>query len=197
MPQGMSVRKTQEKWNRRHSRAEGEGAPARVLTENLHLLPLHGTVLDLACGRGVNACYLAEQTGLSVVAWDISDVAVERLLSEAGRRGLTIGAQVRDVLQHPPAPNSFHAIVVAHFLDRRLTQALIDALCPGGMLFYQTFTRTAVNDKGPSNPEMRLGDGELLTLFQQLRLRVYREEGRAGDTRQGWRNLAMLVAEKI
>lgn len=193
----MTSHETRKKWNHRHSQADGIGEPANVLIENLHLLPQSGSILDLACGRGGNALYLAEKTRLSIDAWDISDVAVDRVESEAKVRGLSVNTQVRDISLNPPKPNSFNAIVVTHFLDRALAPALIDALCLGGLLFYQTFTQTAVSRGGPSNPKMCLGEGELLKLFQQLRLRVYREEGVLGDVKRGWRNLAMLVAEKV
>jgi len=189
--------KVREKWNGRHRQMDGAGKPAKVLTENLHLLPLAGNALDLACGRGGNALYLAKNTRLSVDAWDISDVAIDRVKSEANNRGLAINAQVRNISLHPPKPNSFDLIVVTHFLDRALVPALMDALCSGGLLFYQTFTQTAVSHEGPSNPGMRLKDNELLELFQPLCLRVYREEGLCGNVKQGWRNLALLVAEKI
>ncbi len=189
--------KVREKWNCRHSQANDAGKPAKVLVENLHLLPLGGNALDLACGRGGNAFCLAEKTRLSVDAWDISDVAIDRVGSEANSRGLTVNAQVRNISLHPPKPDSFDLIVVTHFLDRALVPALIGALRPGGLLFYQTFTQTAVSHEGPSNPGMRLKDNELLELFQPLCVRVYREEGLLGNVKQGWRNLALLVAEKI
>ncbi len=196
MQKDMTAHRARKKWNHHHSQVDGVSKPAKVLAENLHLLPRCGSVLDLACGRGGNALYLAEKTRLSVDAWDISDVAVDRVKSEAKIRGLSINTQVRDVSLHPPKPNSFDVIVVTHFLDRALVPALADALCLGGLLLYQTFTQTAVSRGGPSNPNMRLSEGELLELFQHLRLRVYREEGTLGDVKQGWRNLAMLVAEK-
>jgi len=189
--------KVREKWNHRHGQADGISKPARVLVENLHLLPLNGHALDLACGRGGNAFYLAEKTKLNVDAWDISDIAIDRVRSEANAREQTINTQVRDISLHPPESNSFDVIVVTHFLDRDLAPALMDALCLGGLLFYQTFTQTAVSNEGPSSPAMRLKDNELLKLFQPLCVRAYREEGLLGDVKQGWRNLAMLVAEKI
>ncbi len=49
-----------EKWNRRYAEADGSGEPARVLTENIHLLTPGGKALDLACGRGANALIMAE-----------------------------------------------------------------------------------------------------------------------------------------
>jgi len=197
MPKETAEDRIREKWNQRHGYVDGVSQPAKVLTENLHLLPPSGKVLDLACGLGGNALYLAENTKLSVDAWDISDVAIERVRSEAAARGLTVNAQVKNVSLLPLKPNSFNVIVVTHFLERDLAPVLIDALCPGGVLFYQTFTQTSVSDEGPSSPAMRLEDNELLKLFRPLCVRVYREEGLLGDVKQGWRDLAMLVAEKM
>jgi tellurite methyltransferase len=66
------------------------------------------------------------------------------------------------------------------------------------LLFYQTFMHTR-NDysRGPKNPEFCLMDNELLHLFADLQLIVYREEGDIGDTTQGFRDEAMLIARKI
>ncbi|MET0012860.1 MAG: methyltransferase domain-containing protein [Sedimenticola sp.] len=182
-------------WDRRHAAAEGLGEPARVLEENLHLLPPGGDALDLACGRGVNAMLLA-QAGLNVTAWDSSVVAIARLDEAANEAGLKILAEVRDVVDAPPEPGSFDVIVVSHFLDRSLVQAISAALRRGGLLFYQTFSEERVSDAGPSNPGFRLADNELLTMFDSLHVRVYREEGRLGELSRGWRDRAMLVAEK-
>ena len=185
----------QQKWDLRHAKATDPGQPARVLEENLHLLPSQGKALDLACGRGVNAFMLA-QAGLKVTAWDNSPVAIARLLHQAEALGLSINAQVRDVIEAPPEPSSFNLILVSYFLERKLTPALIDALRPGGLLLYQTFSRERVTDCGPSNIQYRLKNNELLSLFKQLTIRVYREEGSLGDLTKGCRDLAMLVAQK-
>ncbi len=183
------------KWNRRHAEARGPGDPARVLRENAHLLPPCGEALDLACGRGASALLLAA-LGLRVTAWDISPVAVQGVAAEAARRSLGVRAEVRDVIARPPAPESFDVILVSHFLDRTLVPALIGALRPDGLLYYQTFVRNVLSPQGPSNPRFRLADNELLALFAALALRVYREEGRAGDLTRGARDLAMLVGQK-
>ncbi|MET0085379.1 MAG: methyltransferase domain-containing protein [Sedimenticola sp.] len=186
---------TRPDWDRRHAAAEGLGEPARVLEENRHLLPPGGDALDLACGRGVNAMLLA-QAGLNVTAWDSSVVAIARLDEAANEAGLKILAEVRDVVDAPPEPGSFDVILVSHFLDRSLVQAISVALRRGGLLFYQTFSEERVSDAGPSNPGFRLADNELLTMFDSLHVRVYREEGRLGELSRGWRDRAMLVAEK-
>lgn len=183
------------KWDRRHAQHAEPPAAARVLAENRHLLPDTGDALDLACGLGGNALYLAE-CGLRTTAWDLSPVAIDKLRHRAAERGLAIDTAVRDVIAEPPPPTGFDVIVVSWFLDRSLTPALIDALRSGGLLFYQTFTVAKVEAIGPDNPDFLLGEGELLELFRPLRVRVYREEGRIGDIERGFRNAALLVAEK-
>ena len=172
-----------------------ESYPAKVLLDYIHLLPKSGTALDLACGLGANALRLA-QSGLETWAWDRSSVAIDKLKSEALRLQLKLHAQVRDVEIEPFIPTQFDVIVVSHFLDRSLTEALITALKPDGLLFYQTFTRIKVENTGPTNPGFRLDSNELLDLFDKLHIVVYHEEGRIGDLDKGWRNQALLVAQK-
>jgi tellurite methyltransferase len=64
------------------------------------------------------------------------------------------------------------------------------------LVFYQTFTREKSADCGPSNPAYLLEENELLRLFSGLRILAYREEGNVGDVAQGFRNEAMIVAQK-
>lgn len=191
----MSDDKTRERWDSRYRDAGAPHAPAKVLLDNTHLLPRAGTALDLACGLGGNALFLAAR-GLKTYAWDISPVAVEKLNALAQKDGLAVIAEVKDALRDPIPPARFDVVVVAHYLERALTQPLIQALRPGGLLFYQTFTRTAVGNAGPEKDEWRLADGELLTMFAPLRPLVYREEGLVGDTTGGFRDKALLVAIK-
>lgn len=183
------------KWDQRYAEARQLPDPARVLSDNLHLLPAAGTALDLGCGLGANALLLAGR-GLETRAWDISPVAIERLREFAGNRGLMVHGEVRDVEARPPLPESFDVIVAAHFLERGLAPALMAALRPGGVLFYETWTRTRVDDTGPASEAFRLADNELLELFRPLRLLFYREEGRVGDLSRGFRNKAQLVAQR-
>lgn len=194
MAHNARMTKDTAKWDVRYGDA-AETPPARVLSENVHLLPHRGTALDLACGLGANALLLAAR-GLEVFAWDSSGVAIDKLRTLAQARSLTLQAEVRDVVQHPPEPGRFDVIAVSHFLDRDLTPHLIAALRADGLVFYQTFTHGRVNERGPRNPDYLLADGELLAMFAQLQLMVYREEGIVGDTDQGFRGQALLVARK-
>ncbi|MCC5811931.1 MAG: class I SAM-dependent methyltransferase [Ectothiorhodospiraceae bacterium] len=183
-----------QRWDARYRNATPQAAAAaEVLRDNLHLLPARGSALDLASGLGGNAQLLARH-GLATEAWDLSPVAIDALNAFAGREALSLKGVVRDVVAEPPAAGSFDVIVVSRFLERSLCQHLEQALRPGGLLFYQTFTRLKVQGLGPANPEFLLGQGELLRLFPHLDPVVYREERDLGDHRRGFRDQALLVA---
>ncbi len=187
---------TRQKWDDIYTRGSGAPAqPCHLLNDNAHLLPAAGTALEIACGLGGNALFLASQ-GLQVEAWDISPVAVDNLARQATEMGLQVTTAVRDILQQPPDSGSYDVIVVSHFLDRDLIPQLIKILRPGGLIFYQTFTRTCVSSAGPSQAIYRLADNELLRFFSDFHLLFYREEGVQGDTTHGFRDLAQLVARK-
>jgi SAM-dependent methyltransferase len=185
----------QVKWDARYREVSAWPEPAKVLRDYQHLLPAQGRTLEIACGLGSNALLLA-QHGLHVSAWDISPVAIGRLQQRAAELHLEVNAAVRDVEQSPPPPGEFDVIVISHFLHRPLFPFLRAALRPGGLFFYQTFTRDRVDDIGPRNPDYRLAENELLALCTGLTLRAYREEGRCGDLAKGMRNEALLVAQK-
>lgn len=185
------------KWDQKYlEAAQQQGTAVEVLQENLHLLPRDGKALELACGLGTNALLLSAH-GLETYAWDISPVAIDRLHELAQEHGLHVRGEARDILQQPPMPDSFDVIVVSYFLDRTLIPHIKNTLRPNGLLFYQTFTRARVSDAGPQNEAFRLADNELLKLFRDMRILVYREEGRIGDLESGLRDEAYIVAQKI
>ncbi len=184
------------KWDRIYTDSSGKPTePCEALAAHFHLLPAGGDALDLACGRGGNALYLAAR-GYTTWAWDVSAVAIQALSEQARRNGLRLNAEQRDVTAKPPVEDSFDIIVVSHFLDRNLAPAICAALREHGLLFYQTFIREKVAATGPNNPAYRLEANELLRLFQSLHIIYYHEEGTTGDTGQGFRNEAMLVGQK-
>lgn len=192
----MSSSQLKDKWDSRYRESDiSDATPATVLKENTYLLPDKGIALDMGCGLGANAILLAHNN-LSVVAWDISEIAIGKLNQYAKQQGLDINAQMRDVEIDSLEKNFFDVIVIAHFLERSLTQQIIDALKPGGLLFYQTFTQTKVSAQGPTRLEYRLANNELLTMFSDLQILVYREEGTTGDTTKGFRDQALLIAKK-
>lgn len=181
-------------WNQRYTaRAEDVPPICDVLLEHRHLLPATGKALDLACGRGGSALFLAKQ-GLTTYAWDYAETALLPLQQHANDLQLPLITECRDVIQQPPAAAQFDVIVVCHFLARELCSAIQQALRPGGLLFYQTFCQTRVTTQGPRRPAFRLADNELIHLFSELTIVFYREEGLLGDTRHGFRDRAQLIA---
>lgn len=188
---------TKHKWNRIYSqRSNLPGPPASVLTENAYLLPKSGNALDLACGLGANALFLAEH-GLTTDAWDISIVALQNLSAEAGRQGRNINTRACNIDANCLLNYTYDVITVTRFLDRSLALAIIKALNTGGLLFYQTFTREKATPQGPSTPDYLLAPNELLKLFSPLRVVFYRENGMIGDLNSGLRNEAQLVGLKL
>jgi len=170
-----------QKWNTRYRAQVGQSvSPCRVLSDHAGLLPRQGTALDLACGRGGNAQLLA-QKGLTTSAWDISVVAINELKKMAQTAGLDIDCCVSDVTIKSPAPASFDVIVVSYFLERGQASALVQALRPGGLLYFQTFIGEQSDGHGPKSPEFRLKSNELLNLFSRLKVIYYDESGQIID----------------
>lgn len=165
--------------------------PARWLTDHAHLLPSSGTALDVACGRGRHALWLAER-GLSVRAMDRDGDAVEALRAEAQRRGLPILAEQHDLENGDAGLGAGIAdvIVVVHYLHRPLFPALIRALRPDGLLIYETFTHAQALRGKPTNPAFLLASGELIQLVQPLDV-IASREGVFED-----RDVASVVAKK-
>ena len=186
-----------EKWDRIYqTKDHGYKQAAQVLIEYQYLLPESGKALDLACGLGANALLLAA-LNLETHAWDNSKEAIIKLDQKAKGFNINLTTEVRDVINNPPAQDTFDIIVVNHFLERQITKYLIKALRKNGLIFYQTFTKDKVSDTGPKNPDYLLDKNELLTLFNGLNILVYREEGSVGDKNKGLRNEAMLVAQNV
>ncbi len=187
---------TREKWDKIYSKSREQVATATaVVRENLHLLPELGVGLELACGLAANSFALAGQ-GFKMDAWDISTVAVEQVNQRAAAEAVNVSAVARDVVEQPPEQSHYDLVVVSHFLDRSIIASIINCLKPGGLVFYQTFSQARVSESGPSNMDFRLADNELLSLFADFKVLLYREEGLQGDTSRGFRNEAMLIAQK-
>jgi SAM-dependent methyltransferase len=101
-----------------------------------------GRALDVGCGEGADAIWLAQQ-GWQVVAADISSVALERAAAHALTVDPAVAARIEwhhaDLLAEPPEPKSFD-LVSAQFMQlppdlrRPLFAALAEAVRPGGKL---------------------------------------------------------------
>ncbi|MFJ2966944.1 class I SAM-dependent methyltransferase [Streptomyces collinus] len=122
--------------------------PNARLTETVSDLP-PGQALDLGCGEGGDALWLASQSW-HVIAVDISAVAVERLTALAGSHGL--GDRVNTVRHDLQAsfPQGGFDLVCAHYLhtpfglDRStVLRSAAHVLRPGGRLLVVDHGSTA------------------------------------------------------
>lgn len=185
---------TKQKWDSIHSKADVlvEPSACHVLTDNAHLLPKKGHALDIACGLGGNALFLAERS-FNTLAIDISSVAIQRIKN---RQHALIDARCESVDATVLTKAAFDLIVVSNYLDRAICNAISDALAPGGLLFYQTFVRDKADPEvGPKNPDFLLKENELLELFASLKVLVFSDPGRQGTMEKGVRNQSYLVAQ--
>jgi len=162
-----------EHWNERRAGGAFEpfpDAPAEWLVAHRALLQGGGRALDVACGDGRNALYLA-RLGYEVDAVDVSDVAIDALGAAARERGLAIHPRLVDLEHEPLAPAGARYDVVMNFnyLQRDLFDALADALAPGGLLLFETIGRAHIDELGRDfNPAFVVERHELLHAFGTL-----------------------------
>ena len=126
-----------EDWNRKYAEKElvWSAAPNRFLVAEVAGLE-PGRALDVACGEGRNAIWLAEQ-GWRVTGVDFSDVAVEKGMRIAERRGVEVDWRVEDVLAYEPEPAAYD-LVILFYLQlvqdelRRVLERAAQAVAAGG-----------------------------------------------------------------
>jgi SAM-dependent methyltransferase len=137
------------------------------------LIPPGGLVLDVACGRGRHARFLAGQ-GYRVEAVDRDAEALASLQDVEG-----VTTRLADLEGGPwPYYNFvFDGIVVTNYLFRPLLPLMINALGEGGVLIYETFMEGNDRFGKPSNPAFLLRSGELLEIVRRRLTVVAFEQG--------------------
>lgn len=153
-----------------------------------------GPVLDLACGDGHNGIYLALR-GVPVVCLDISEKALLKATRTAKNTGVKIMVWKADLESpgHKTLPHTaYSAILVFRYLFRPLIEEIKDAVKPGGLVVYETFTEGQARFDKPKNPDHLLKYGELKRFFADWNI-MYWFEGLLEEPR---RAVAQVVARK-
>ena len=155
-----------ERWNRKYAAGNPypSFAPDQILTQYAHLLDGNGWALDVACGVGHNALYLARR-GYDVLAVDGSLLGLQYGRAAAHGNALPVYFVATDLDRFTPPPRRFNLILVMRFLSRPLLPLLKDALVPGGLMIYQTFNLNWRRANPAFNPEYLLAPGELAKAF--------------------------------
>lgn len=123
--------------------------------------PCNRLALDYAMGRGRHATLMAAH-GFHVIGLDWQFEAVSFATQRARDGGWPIAAACVDLTRLPLPPSRFQLMVVSRYLDRASFPMLREALAPGGVLLYETFTtRQLAHARGPRSPAHLLAPGEL------------------------------------
>ena len=145
--------------------------PSPWLVRHLPQFPESGQILDLACGGGRHARWLAAR-GRNVLAADLEGDA------------------------WPLAGRQFAGVVVSNYLWRPRLADVCTLLAPGGVLIYETFMVGNEAYGKPSNPDFLLRPGELRTLAEAAGLRELAfQEGYADLPKPAMRQAICAVRE--
>ncbi len=156
-------------------------------------------LLDLACGSGRNGLWLVSR-GIPVVFADIRRDALEQVQAALppGREGLATLWQV-DLERpggQPLEAEGFGAVLVFRYLHRPLMPAIANAVQPGGLVVYETFTTGQPAFGRPTNPDFLLRPGELPGYFRDWEI-LRQFEGEVTSAATGvTQAIARLVARK-
>lgn len=154
-------------WDKRYLEGEhGSDVPHPVITT---FAPKFrpGRALDLACGVGRHAIWLAER-GWQVTAVDNSPVAIQLLQERCRERSLEVASSIANLERHEfvIAPESYDLIVVCNYLQRDLFPSIRAGTRSSGVAI--AIVAMVDNDPNvkPMNPAYLVSPGELRSQFE-------------------------------
>ena len=128
-----------EDWDRRYAKVENlwSAKPNRFLVVEVESLA-PGRALDLACGEGQNAIWLAS-IGWRVDAVDYSPVAIAKARARAERDGVDVAFEEADLVEYEPQPAAYDLVLLLYLHlpaeeHRLVLKRAARALAPGGTL---------------------------------------------------------------
>jgi len=181
-----------EKWNARYRAGEQLFETPTPLVERFASGLTPGAALDLACGPGRNALYLAGKAW-RVTAVDGSPIALDLLRENARRKNLPIDVHIADLEcgEFEIQPEAYDLICDCYYLQRDLIPKMQDGLRPGGTVI--VIVHLADPDQ-PHGTPTRAFPGELRAYFSDWPVLHY-YEGRPSESCHQ-RAVAELVARK-
>ena len=186
-------------WEKRWEEGDyrGRSEPSSLVAAWADRLP-KGRALDLACGNGRNALYLAER-GFDVDALDIAGAALRLTQDAARERGLAVNTIQVDLDEYLLPAQTYDLITTTFYMNRNLVPSLKEALKPGGFALHEQHYLTDYDVSGPADAQFRLRSNELLRLFSDFRALFFSEGLEWEPGRDGGRLIAVerLVAQKL
>ena len=155
-----------ERWNRKYQTGNPnpDFAPDSLLASHAHLLDGKGAALDLACGVGHNAIFLA-QRGYDVTAIDGSETGLHYCREQIRKMPLRIQLIAADLERIALPRDFFDVVLVVRYLHRPLVAQIKNTLKPGGTVIYKTFNVNHLREKPDFRREYLLEHGELREWF--------------------------------
>lgn len=170
----------------------------RFVVEELSGLPV-GAALDVACGEGRNAVWLAKQ-GWLVTAVDFSAVALERAAAMADQHDVAVTWVCADIMSWDPG-RRFDLVVVSYLhltpdAMRPLMARITSWVAPGGRLFMVGHDRSTMGINGPTDPSLLWDIDSITALVGPLEVERARVAYRGLETGEEAAD-TVLIARRI
>jgi cyclopropane fatty-acyl-phospholipid synthase-like methyltransferase len=155
--------------------------PIPYITEGASLVTKHGRALDLGCGAGVDARYLAE-SGMKVTAIDNDRAAIRSTRTLCA--GLSVKTKQMDLKDVHLGTENVDLVVAWNslpFLKRRIVKQILTAvevaLIPGGIFVFSLLGPEDAWAKRPTE----------MSFFSQSELRNILKHSRFIEVKESWR----------
>jgi SAM-dependent methyltransferase len=183
-----------ETWNERYAATDrlwSAGPNQFLAAEAADLEP--GRAIDLACGEGRNAVWLAER-GWAVTAVDFAEVALDRGRAAAAERELEVDFVCADVVAYEPDVHAFDLVAVLYLHlpagERDVVfQRAAEAVAPGGTFLLVGHDRSNIEHGygGPDDPAVLNTPDEVASALDGLEVERAEVVEREVETADGVR----------
>ena len=184
-----------ETWDERYAGGKYSSAePHKLLIELTEKLPA-GNALDLACGTGRHAVFLAEK-GWNVTAIDNSRVGIEIAQHRAQEKGVQVNFRVVDLErgEFEIKPNVYDLICDFYYLHRESFQQMQVGVKVGGIIV----STIHIYGEGEEEGKFLLREGELREFFGDFEILHYHETSLTDDDAgEHHRRTAEIIAKRI
>ena len=180
-------------WDRRYREGEHVRDEPHPLITGFAAKITPGSALDVACGTGRHAIWLARR-GWQVTAVDSSPTAIDILGQRASEKGLVVNTVLADLERREFViePESYELIVVCNYLQRDLFPSIRVGTRIGGIVIAIIAMVDPDPNIRPMNPAYLLNPGELRAQFEGWDL-IHDVEGKpSGDPSR--RSTAEIIA---
>ena len=166
-----------EDWDRRYDDVENLWAtkPNRFLVAEVSELTA-GRALDVACGEGQNAIWLAS-VGWDVTGVDFSEVAIGKANARAARDGIDAVFVCADLVEYEPARAAYDLVLVMYLhissaQRRAVHEKAAAAVAPGGTFVLLGHDLANLTDGvgGPKDPDLLYTAAEIAAELPGLEL---------------------------